>query len=163
MSKFNSTLTAERLREVLDYDPETGVFTRVLKTCGTRRTKGSINLAGYLTIRIGDTAHYCHRLAWLYVHGSWPSGEIDHVDGDRSNNRISNLRDATRSVNNQNRKRAQRRSDSGVLGVFKDKKKWNAKITIDGSTYNLGNYSTKDDAYAAYLGAKRLLHPGNTL
>ena len=166
MSKSNSTLTAERLREVLDYDPMTGAFVWRVRT-SSRAGQGDVagfgDGKGYLAIRIDGVQVFAHRLAWFWTYGAWPFGEIDHIDGDRSNNRISNLRDATRSVNNQNQKRAQNRSKSGVLGVFRDKKKWNAKIAVDGSTYNLGNYPTKGDAYAAYLGAKRLLHPGNTL
>lgn len=165
MSKFNSTpLTPERLREVLDYDPMTGVFSRVLKTCGTRRVKGSENCAGYLTIRIDGKAHYCHRLAWVYVYGTWPFGDIDHIDGDKANNRIGNLRDVTRGVNMQNQKKAQRRNrSSGLLGAFKDKNNWSARIGVDGVVHHLGNYDTPEEAHEVYLGAKRLIHPGCTI
>lgn len=166
MSNTNSTpLTPERLREVLDYDPMTGVFSWKFARRGVRAgsTPGSILQNGYSYIRVDRTSYLTHRLVWLWVNGCWPDNHIDHIDGNRTNNRIENLRDASRSINNQNQRRAHLRSTSTMLGVYKDKKKWNAKIGLDGEVYNLGNYSTKEEAHEAYLGAKRLIHPGCTI
>ena len=167
MSKSNSTLTAERLREVLDYDPETGVFVWRVRVRG-RRGLGDISgcamKSGYIEIGVDGERHLAHRLAWFWVHGAWPNWHIDHIDGDNSNNRITNLRDADRSINMQNLKTAQSNNlSSGLLGVYPNKKRWGAKITVNRTVYLLGTHDTPEEAHQVYLGAKRLLHPGNTL
>jgi hypothetical protein len=101
-----STITAERLRQLLHYDPERGVFTWLSRPAerswntrfaGTRA--GTINGLGYVVIGILGRRYKAHRLAWLYVHGEWPGRELDHINCDKSDNRIANLRPATRSQN----------------------------------------------------------------
>jgi hypothetical protein len=167
VSKFNSTLTAERVREVLDYDPETGLFAWKIKPAvrvnigdrvGWKRGKG------YLCANV-DRQPYClHRLAWLWFYGQWPSDEIDHINGVRDDNRIANLRIADRSINNQNLRRAQRNNrGSGLLGAYRHSGRWQAQITFNGAAYCLGTFDTPTEAHQCYLGAKRLFHPGNTL
>jgi hypothetical protein len=161
-------LTAERLRDVLCYDPDTGVFTtRVCRgnaipgmVVGTRR-KG-----GYIVIGVDDRLYLAHRLAWLYVIGSWPALALDHIDGNTSNNRFSNLREATQGENAQNKRAAlSNNRSSGLLGVTWDaaREKWKAAIGVAGRTRFIGRYDTPEAAHTAYLDAKRELHPFNTL
>ena len=166
MSKSNSTLTAERLREVLDYDPETGVFTTRIKRQGSRAgvTPGYTKDNGYSYTHIDTTSYMTHRLVWLWVNGSWPIGEIDHIDGDKLNNRIANLRDVDRATNTQNSKKARRNNkSSGLLGSYKSGNRWQAQIRINGVCMTLGSFGTPEEAHASYLGAKRLFHPGCTI
>ncbi len=170
MSKPNSTpLTAERLRELIHYDADTGVFTRRVKLCNRVHVgdvAGSIMKNGYWRLRVDVNQYRLHRLAWLYVYGTWPTKFIDHIDGDPSNNRITNLREATNAENMQNVRRAQIKNKStGLLGVTFDKSrgKFSANITINGKTRKLGRYSTAQEAHQAYLTAKRELHPFSTL
>jgi hypothetical protein len=135
-------LTQDRLKEVLDYNPETGVFVSL-------ETGDSIgcNDEGYVRITMKDRSkHYAHRLAWLYVHGKWPEGDIDHIDRNKSNNAISNLRDVPRAINIFN---APNRQDntSGCTGVTwcKNKQKWKVRLR----TKSLGYYTDFDAAVAA--------------
>lgn len=161
-------LTAERLRELLHYDPATGIFIR--RVARTNAPAGSVagskHSGGYLTIWIDGRARKLHRLAWLYVYGHWPAQQIDHRDGDRSNNRIANLREANRSQNSQNIKCAySNNKSSGLLGVYwhRQAQKWQAKIQIDGRSKSLGLYDNPSIAHMHYLNAKVRLHPFQTL
>lgn len=161
-----SDLTAQRLREVLHYCPDTGVFTwlvRVAYRINVGRAAGSINAHGYTHIRLDNTVYLAHRLAWLYVFGVWPVSHIDHINGVRGDNRISNLRDVSASVNGQNRKRAQSNSSSGALGAYRFKTRWASSIYVSGKTRHIGYFSSAEEAHAAYLRAKRLLHEGCTI
>jgi hypothetical protein len=107
MAKKN--LTAERLRELVDYDPETGKFTwtrnRAYKALGGTAA-GYLNTNGYARITIDSVSHAAHRLAWLHVYGEWPKASIDHINRNRQDNRIANLREATQSEQNANSSRA---------------------------------------------------------
>ncbi len=167
MSKFNSTLTAERCRELLDYDPGTGAM--VLKIGTSIRTPAGTVVGwarpnGYLAVQLDGVTYRVHRVAWLWVHGEWPDGEIDHRNGLKRDNRIDNLRVSTRAVNNQNLKRAQRNNrSSGLLGAYRKGSRWQAQITINGTGTTLGTFDTPEEAHTAYLGAKRLFHPGCTI
>lgn len=149
-----NTITQVQLKELLHYDPETGIFTR-LRGKGKGTIAGTLH-HGYIEIRAGGPIYGAHRLAWLYVHGELPENEIDHRDGNRSNNRISNLREATRQDNNINRKRPKHNA-SGIKGVFLEKRygTWTAQITHNGNQMNLGSFKTKEEA-AAVLTAKRI-------
>lgn len=159
-------LTAERLRELLAYDPGTGTFTWRVRSA--RRIKvgdaaGCDNGYGYLRIRIDGVEHKAHRLAWLYVNGLWPVSQIDHINGLRDDNRIGNLRDVSQSVNSQNlRSATAQNKSSGLLGVSWHKRdsRWVAQINIDGKKHHLGYFNTAELAYAAYLEAKREFHAG---
>lgn len=167
MSKQDK-VTAAFVRELFHYDPETGVFTRLVtrQGLGARAgdVAGTLKPSGYLTIWICGANHMAHRLAWLYVHGKWPAHEIDHIDGNRANNAIANLRDVTRSVNHENLRSARSDSAHGFLGVSPFRKKWwKARITVNGKFQHLGTFRTPEEAHAAYLEAKRRLHVGCTI
>lgn len=163
MSKYNSTLTAERLRELLHYDVDAGIFTRLIRSTNSVQigdVAGSINSNGYHKIRVDGVEEFSHHLAWLYVYNVWPKDQIDHIDGNRANNRIVNLREATPAQNMQNQHKARRDSDSGLLGAYFDKKGncWCSQIKSNGKSYGLGSFDTKEDAHLAYLAAKSKLH-----
>lgn len=162
MGRVIKTLTVERLRQALDYDRETGVFSWALPRIGMRAgtIAGSPHPGGYVAIRLDGRTYLAHRLAWLWVYGEWPALEIDHIDGDRANNAISNLRDVPRYMNSQNKKQANRDSKTGYLGVCRIPKGWKAQIGANGVHHNLGTYPTPEEAHEAYLAAKRALHPG---
>jgi len=104
---------------------------------------------------------YCaHRLAWLYVHGKWPDRHIDHINGKPDDNRISNLRDVSVSVNMQNRTRAQSNNKSGLLGVSKVQNGWTATIGKNKKRIHLGTFPSPELASSVYIKAKRYLHEG---
>lgn len=158
--------TAERLRELLHYDPSTGVFTNLVQR-GSQARAGSIagcrnENKGYWRFRIDSVDVWAHRAAWCYVTGSWPTLQIDHIDGDKINNRINNLRDVRPSVNSQNLRRPHSDNRSGFLGVSWHKRDqvYVARIYIDGQNRTLGRFSEPEEAHAAYLAAKRRLHEG---
>jgi hypothetical protein len=160
--------TAQRLRELLHYDPETGVFTRRVQTSNRIRVgdvAGSINDKGYLNIRVDVRQRFAHRLAWLYVYGVWPQHQIDHINGVRDDNRIVNLRDVTKSINMQNQRHACSNNKSGLLGASWNKARscWQAQIKIGGMVKFLGRFESATEAHAAYLTAKRALHDGCTI
>lgn len=146
-------VTAARLREVLIYDPLTGVFTwRV--TCNARAAAGSVagcpggeNRTGRIRIRVDGTLYLAHRLAFLYMTGSIPSGGIDHEDRDHQNNRWLNLRPATGSQNNANAS-LQKNNSSGVKGVrwVQRLRKYHARIAWHGREIHLGYFSTMESA-----------------
>lgn len=146
-------LTIERLKEVLSYDPETGLFTRLIDV-GSRGKAGDIaggvTDRGYLVIQIDGKTYRCARLAWFYMTGRWPI-EADHEDLDRGNNRWTNLREATRKGNVCNRKLGSRNT-SGFKGVSWSKLLgcWIATIGFDGKKKYLGSFDRADDAHAAY-------------
>jgi hypothetical protein len=158
-------LTAARLREVLHYDPETGVFTW-LKAYQRRlvgQQAGRLNDDGYIRITVDGIEHSAHRLAWLYVHGEWPSVLIDHHNGRRSENRLSNLREADRYINAQNERSHRKTNVSGFLGVRFSKGRWRSDITIDGKPTFIGRFDTPEAAHEAYVAAKRMHHLGCTI
>lgn len=159
-------LTAERLRELLHYDPETGVFTRIKRTC-TRIPVGSVagathrkvNGKLYRIIKVDGVAYKAHRLAYLWMTGEWPAALIGHRDDDGLNNAWGNIRPATQAENAKNCRRY-KTSTSGFKGVSLHKKtgKWVASITVDKQRHHLGLFLSPQHAYAAYCAASRRLH-----
>lgn len=162
MSKTD--LTAERLREVLAYDPETGIFRwKVSRPNGVKpgNIAGTSHKDGYRYIKVLGSNWKAHRLAWLYVYGEWPKDVIDHINGESSDNRIANLRDVDRVVNAQNQRRAHKSNKStGLIGAAKNWGQFRAGIRIGGKMKHLGNFKTPEEAHQAYLTAKRELHQG---
>lgn len=157
-------LMIERLREVLDYDPTTGIF--VWKKTLARRapagSKAGVVVKGrrkYLCIGIDNRRFHASRLAWFYVHGVWPTTHIDHRDNDALNNRLENLREANDSQNQANRGK-NKNSTSGYKGVYWDKSsgRWAANIWKNYQKIWLGCHDTPELAYAAYCAATRKLN-----
>lgn len=148
-------LTAEKLRELLSYCLETGIFRwRVDRRGGAKAgsVAGRISSHGYQEIKINGKLHHAHRLAWLYVHGVWPSDQIDHINRVRTDNRIANLREATSAENSRNRSKYGNNT-SGHVGVTwcKREQRWKAQIQHEGKMINLGYYDLKEDAIAARI------------
>ena len=165
---MHNDLTAQEVRDILDYDRTTGVFTWRVKP-GPRSgvnpgdVAGSIDEDGHRRIRIRRRGYFAHRLAWLYVHGEWPDGPLDHRNRRPDDNRLSNLRPASLSDNCHNRSGAQRNNRSGFWGVSRDVRgRWRAKIKVNGKGRHLGYFPTPEAAAEAYLQAKRFLHPAWT-
>ena len=162
-------LTAARLREILSYDPETGIFVhRTVKRGGKKAgaVAGCLNKRiGYWVVRIDRKLYYAHRLAWLHAHGEWPAEYVDHINGVRDDNRLVNLRCVDHTTNCQNKRAAQSNSASGLLGVVfvARLKKFKAEITIDRRMVCLGWFATAEEAYKAYLQKKRQVHAGCTI
>lgn len=155
-------LTAEKLRELLHYDPDTGVFTwqtQVSQRCPPGSRAGSLTSKGYITIQIDGRTYHAARLAHLYMTGEWPSLFMDHRDRRPENNSWLNLRQATRAQNNQNRGRVSRPARSGAMGVYRQESgRWKAMIGVSGRYLNLGTFDTVEDASFAYQEAKRQHH-----
>lgn len=150
-------LTPTKLKELYHYDEVRGIFTKLITTSHNSK-KGTnpscVNNNGYLCVRVLGRLYTQHRLAWLYVHGKFPAGQIDHINGDRQDNRISNLRDVGTLTNNRNRLH-NKNNTSGYRGVTFDKanNKWMAQITVDNKNIKLGRFDKPELAYAAYLEA----------
>jgi hypothetical protein len=155
-------LDAEYVRSILDYDPETGEFRwkwredRLANWNGRYAGKiaGCVKPTGYVAIGINDRNYQSHRLAWLIIHGKWPPNDLDHIDGDKLNNRIANLRLATRQENNRN-SGLQKNNSTGVTGVYwhKGAGKFVAQIKADEYFY-LGLFPTLAEASAARAAAE---------
>jgi hypothetical protein len=157
----NETMPSQaRLRQLFDYDPGTGVLTRRAfrsPNASVGKAVGSNLRNGYLNVQIDGRKYRVHRVIWVWVYGVVPDGDIDHVNCRRDDNRLTNLRLATRSQNNANTApRKKRLANSGFKGVYFDKSrgKWEARI----NGIHLGRYATKDEAIAIRVAAARDLH-----
>jgi hypothetical protein len=150
-----NVLTADRLRELLNYDPETGVFTWLVSRSGTARSDtvaGWVKSNGYLYISVDGRIYRAHRLAWLSMNGVWPSGDIDHINCVRSDNRASNLREAKRYQNNAN-SRIMESNSVGLKGVTFNKQrcKYISQIQVYRNKKNLGYFDCPAAAHFAYI------------
>ena len=168
MDKHN-VITAHELQQIANYDSSTGVFTwKVTRSTRAQAGKefGSWDLYGYKTARISGKSYKLHRLAWLYVHGSMPVNDIDHINGIRHDNRIENLRDVTRKTNLENQTKINKqKKHTSLIGAYFDerKKSFYARISINNKSVHLGTFSNEQQAHDAYVAAKRKMHSGNTL
>lgn len=154
---MKSELTAERVRELLDYSPGTGRFYWRVSRGGAAAgfEAGTYHCNGYRTIGIDGRLYLAHRLAWLHVHGELPSGQIDHLNSKRGDNRIKNLCDRPQR---ENLRRRTSRSKSGIKGVYFRGPTWRAHIRANGKKVHLGVFATRREAKAAYQGAAMFLH-----
>lgn len=153
---MDDLISVDELRRLLDYDPDTGIFRWKVSMHGSR---GKGGIAGckrkqYWAIAIYKRAYCAHRLAWLYIHGRWPTCLIDHINMDGMDNRLVNLREATHSQNHANATKNVRNT-SGFKGVIlrSDGKAWCARICKYGKRIHLGRFATKEEAWAAYAAA----------
>lgn len=165
MRTVNAKPSLERVRELLDYNPETGQFVWRVSRSGNARAgsiAGGINGDGYLIISIDDRPQKAHRLAWLSVYGVWPTNPLDHINRVKSDNRICNLREVTVTENTQNRS-AFRNNKTGFKGVHFDKTSalYRAQIRHMGKLHRLGRFKTPEEAFAAYQQAAAILHTHN--
>lgn len=156
----NSGLTAEWVRENLAYEPETGSF--FWKKPGFGRTMGKLIgttiWPGYKVLKLNNVVFYAHRVAWLYVHGRWPTAQIDHIDGNRGNNAIANLREATSSQNGARRRIGTKSRVSPSRGVMPHGAGFVARIHYAGKRHYLGYFSTLKAAKAAYAAKANEIH-----
>jgi len=157
-------LSLDRLRSTLSYDRDTGQFLNLV-TRG-RLAKGSvagaIHAHGYRVIAIDGVGYKAHRLAWLYIYGAFPVGVIDHINGDRADNRISNLRDVDHQINAENRKGPRQGKQIALMGVKKQTRghSYSASIKVKGQVIALGGFPTAELAHEAYMAAKAKYHVG---
>lgn len=168
MRAVTPALTLERARAQLVYNPETGLLTRVARfhkgqvvpLPGGGRVAQASHLAGYVQMMVEGEMLLGHRLIWFLVTGHWPVEVIDHVDGDRGNNRWANLRSVSQAENCQNMKRCHRDNRSGLLGVeLRRTGKFMATICVKGVRKRLGVFDTAEAAHAEYMRAKVSIHP----
>lgn len=156
--------TADEVRAALDYDPETGVFrwrvrSDIPPASNGRyagKVAGRVHANGYVSIGLNYIDYRAHRLAWMHVNGVWPVAEIDHINGNPSDNRIANLREASRQQNLWNIC-VKSSSQSGIKGAHFNKQtgRWWSKIRIDGKQVRLGTFDTAEEAADAYERAAR--------
>lgn len=150
----NTLCTAEELRHCLQYSPDTGVFCWVNPVTNAIKSgdvAGSYDVHGYRNINVLGKKYKAHRLAWLYVYGEWPVSQIDHINGQRDDNRISNLRVATRSQNQANQGlRADNRTGFKGISLNRQTNRWFARIKHQNKTRYLGHFDTPEEAHAAY-------------
>lgn len=150
-------INPDRVREVLNYDAETGVFTWKLpisRRADVGEVAGGKNKSGYILIQFDGKQFYAHRLAWAYIHGCVPD-LIDHINGDKSDNRFCNLREASKSQNGANQT-TKCRAKSGEKGVYyqSNTKKWRVKV----GKIHVGYFDTKNDAHAAYAITRKAVY-----
>ena len=155
------SITQQQLQQTLNYNPDTGIFTWANDSkrvkAGTKA--GTITNQGYVRIKILDKVYMAHRLAWLYVYGVMPSEQIDHINHDKANNRIENLREATNQQNQFNKPKS-KYSKSNYKGISFHKKsnKWLAQININKVNTYLGIFDTEEEAALAYQNKSKEIH-----
>ena len=151
----NFEMTQDELKKLVVYNPDSGFFTANFTRGPVKVGKilGAETDAGYWRIQLNSQRWYAHRLAWLYMTGKWPAGEIDHIDGSPRNNKWANLREATRSENSHNRIPSD--------GVYWDSKRkvWRTTIQVNGCRKYLGSSTNKEDVKKLYLAAKNKVTP----
>lgn len=145
-------LTANRARDIFEYNPETGIFIKKIESIEV----GSITEYGYMRISVDGKHYLLHRIAWLIMTGDWPTDQIDHINGNRSDNRWINLRQADNKENSRNQS-LRSTNKSGVVGVnwIQKLNKWRAQITVDGKPIHLGVFSEISDAKDARKKAEK--------
>lgn len=170
---MKKTLSHKLLLECVSYNKETGIFTwkkrplshfKTEMACKTFNTRfcsavcGSKLSNGYMKVRLFGADYLSHRMAYFYVNGVFPQNQIDHINGVRTDNKFANLRSVTNKENSHNRQQLNKNSSTGLTGVTFDKarKLFVSSIQIDGKHKHLGRFKSKEEAYEAYLKAKRM-------
>lgn len=143
------------MESTLEYNPYSGIISKA----GVRVDRPDL-YKGYFRVYFNGKYHKAHRVAWYLTYGEWPKDQIDHIDGDKSNNRINNLRDVDQTTNMYNQKKAHKHNSTGIIGVGKSGKKFVAKIKVGGKLRHLGTYDTKEEASQAYEYYKQRLVEG---
>lgn len=164
-------LTPDALRSVIRYDEKTGVFTRLVRLAQRHHAGDRADtlitaplMYGYRRVSLFSQRYLAHRLAWFYTHGVWPKQHIDHINGDKGDNRIENLREVDDRLNLENLRSPKATNLLGVLGVHViPNGRIRARIQVRGKSVHLGLFDTLEDAQQAYLIAKRKLHEGCTI
>lgn len=144
-------ISKDYLRSILHYNPETGSFIWLVKIGSNDLIgsfAGSVTNRGYISIGIKDKRYMAHRLAWLYMTGFWPKDQIDHINGNKNDNRWLNLREADNSQNQHNRK-ANANNSLGVKGVSRHGSRYRAYASVNGKRHHIGTYATIDEAKVA--------------
>jgi len=150
---------SDYIRSTIEYCAETGFLFRLTN----QSWKPKLNRGGYQQIKINRRLYSVHRVAWFLHYGYWPCFLLDHIDGDKQNNRISNLRESSNAMNQQNRKTATTGSKTGLLGVSEGKNRFQARIHVNGKQKTIGWFKTAQQAHEAYINEKRKVHPGCTI
>lgn len=160
MKSYNTKVSHDEVAALLTYDPKTGLLRH--KVNGHKRKAGDavgrLDTKGYVRVRLLGYEFKAHRLAWLLTYGDWPKNEIDHINGCPSDNRITNLRDVSVAVNGQNRVKAMKNNKTGLLGVSEHDNRYVAQIGVHGTQQRIGVFDTPEEAHAAYLKMKAVLH-----
>lgn len=155
-------ITLGRLKELISYDPETGLFKWLDdRNCGVKFQKaGSLSNQGYVTIHIDGHIYQSHRVAIFYMTGIWPKSCVDHINCIRNDNRYVNLREIDHKTNIRNRAGPNKNGSIGMLGVSKCGTRFRSQIIVNGERIHLGVFSTPEKAHEIYLKAKCKYHPG---
>jgi hypothetical protein len=159
----DGAISLEKLKSLINYDPCTGLMFWKEHRSNPNRVKsgdlvGTLTKKGYINVQLYRKMYKAHRLAWFYMYGYMPINQIDHINGVKADNRISNLREATNIQNCHNKIKRSKNNTTGFLGVVKKKERFQSRITVEGVRVHLGCFDTPEEAYEAYLTAKRKHH-----
>lgn len=160
-ANFTVPCAPESLRELFRYDPLTGALAWAVHRSSKVKpgsVAGGKNGQSYIDVMLYGKHVKAHRIAWAMVYGYWPTWPVDHIDGKRDNNAISNLREITAAGNSQNITAPRRNNQTGFLGVWRRGDRYSAEIRASGKTTRLGTFATPEEASAAYKAAKLSLH-----
>lgn len=163
---MQAPITQAELKELISYDPETGMVERIKRTSNSARLgpAGTVSHHGYLVMHIHGKLYRVHRLIWLYMTGEWPTLMVDHINGARTDNRWANLRQVNNQRNTENARRARSTNQTGLLGASPTREgKFVAVIHSGGKKRHLGTFASADLAHLAYVAAKREMHVGCTI